>query len=308
MSTGLAKGSLVEVLQAKHPARTEAPGPRRVDHPVLRLLPEWLETALGSGMPRWSGTGVDGWRFEHFRDLCAESPEARAAVLRLLQRIAETRVPSRVAKFLRVLILLAFGKDAKSDGSPDARPIGVASVVRRLLGRTVIIGHRDYIARILAPFQFACGVLSGADMMCHTMRVMLDMHPDWIWFAWDLANAFNSVSREAVFRALEADPELRCLVPLYCMLHDAAGDLLYRDERGLHTISSQDGVIQGCSLAMALFCVAIAPVIKRIATLYPEDSGVVVFADDGRVGAPAATLRRILDAATEEFRGVGLSL
>ena len=306
LAGGLAPGGpdTVRRLQDKHPPRREPAGERRGGHPVVRMQMEHLQAALGSGMPRHSGTGVDGWRFEHFRDLCGGDQRARTLVLQILQRIGDARVPPRVGRFLRVTVLMAFPKE----GGDDVRPIGIASVVRRLLGRVVMEGVREEFARAVAPFQFACGVRGGTDMLCHTMRVLLDMHPDWVWFAWDLANAFNTVSREAVLRALEAEEGLRHLVPLFCLLHDQDGECLYRDEDGVHVIWSCDGVVQGDPLSMALFCLAVAGVLRRLAAIEPAGSVVVAFADDGRVGAPLAVLRRILDAAESEFRGVGLSL
>ena len=61
-------------VQAKCPPRHEARAERRSDHPLLDIQPEHLDEALGATMPRHSGTGVDGWRFEHLRDMSGEDP------------------------------------------------------------------------------------------------------------------------------------------------------------------------------------------------------------------------------------------
>jgi hypothetical protein len=317
-STGFLPGGEAtrRALRGKCPPRWEERAERRGDHPALDIRAEHLDEALGASMPRHSGTGVDGWRFEHLRDMCGEDPHVRALVTQMLRRMAATTVPSRVQRMMRVCTLLAFrksaapraGEEGEEEGDPDVRPIGIASVLRRLLGRVVLAGVRAEFDRAVAPHQFACGVRSGSDMMAHTMRVLVDLHPEWAWFAWDLANAFNSVSREAVVRALEAEPGLRGLVPLFLMLHDQGGEMLYHDDEGVHTIWSVEGVVQGDPLSMALFCLAIAPALRTIAAVDPAHSAVVTFADDGRVGAPLHVLRQILDVAEAEFRGVGLSL
>ena len=179
----------------------------------------------------------------------------------------------------------------------------------RLLSRVVLAsGVRDTIGELVAPLQFACGMRCGADAMSHAVRVLTERHPEWVWLAWDLANAFNSVSREAVLRALEGDERLRCLIPYFCLMHDEDGELWYRGERGRSVIWSAEGMAQGDPLSMLYFCLAIAPCLEEVSAVLPEDSAVLSFADDGRVGAPAAALLRLLEGAVSAFQRVGLRL
>ena len=84
MSTGLATGpeALVGARQ-KHPGRVRPVGARGhvargvEPYPTLDYSAEHLRGALGTGMPRLSAGHVDGWRFEHFRDLCLGDEENR---------------------------------------------------------------------------------------------------------------------------------------------------------------------------------------------------------------------------------------
>ena len=119
------------------------------------------------------------------------------------------------------------GAGGQGADSSDVRPLGIASVVRRLLERVVLQVVRKEFERVLAPFQFACGAASGAEMFTHFMRVVGDLHPEWSWLSLDLSNAFNCVSREAIVEALERHEGLRCLIPLFAMLYDEDGELWF---------------------------------------------------------------------------------
>ena len=57
--------------------------------------------------------------------------------------------------------------------------------------------------------------------MQHSIRVLRQLHPEWVQIGIDLANAFNTLSREALVEVLEADTDLRALVPLVTALRPA---------------------------------------------------------------------------------------
>ena len=77
-------------------------------YPELSFGVDHLMRALGERMPRLSACHVDGWRFEHMRDLCID-PEVREIVVAVLHRMASGICP-RASRFLRTYTAIAFPK------------------------------------------------------------------------------------------------------------------------------------------------------------------------------------------------------
>ncbi|KAL2653572.1 hypothetical protein R1flu_021700 [Riccia fluitans] len=61
---------------------------------------------------------------------------------------------------------------------------------------------RETLADHFSPLQFGIAMLGGCETIIHGLRATLDLHPDWIVLQVDIQSAFNTVSREALFREL----------------------------------------------------------------------------------------------------------
>ena len=65
------------------------------------------------------------------------------------------------------------------------------------------------------PHQIAVGISGGASILTQGLRLIMELHPDWVAIKIDISNAFNEVKRHAVIQALADEPTLRDLVPLF---------------------------------------------------------------------------------------------
>ena len=178
-------------------------------------------------LPRFSAHGLDLSRFEHIRDLQRHDAAGFAAFFRLAQRLVAggDGCSSALRTLLGSARLVAFAKPAGG-----VRPIAVGSVWRRVIARAVASQCRARWAEALRPVQFGVGVRGGTEAMVHGVRSLLQEHPEWCVAATDCRNAYNSVSRGGVLRAVqEFDP---ALLPFVRFFYDEPARLRYAASAG----------------------------------------------------------------------------
>ena len=182
----------------------------------------------------------------------------------------------------------------KPDGK--LRPIGIPTFLRRLAARAVLAQFRADISAHFAPHQLGIGVPFGVEAIPRAAQAWLDSHPGHGAALIDISNAFNTVSRAAIFAALHGHPVFRRLLPLVASLYAEEGDLWTRaapppppplvsgapvdgqppsmaaaqpagtEPPALYdSIASSEGTQQGDPLAGFLFALAIHPCLLRAA-------------------------------------------
>ena len=63
--------------------------------------------------------------------------------------------------------------------------------------------HKDQMLEDLRPTgQIGVAVPNGCKIIYHAVRTSLDFHPDWAVLSVDVANAYNCLSRTAMFDTL----------------------------------------------------------------------------------------------------------
>ncbi len=60
----------------------------------------------------------------------------------------------------------------------------------------------DTFATHFSPHQFRVVTKGSYEVVIHDIRCTLDLHPNWVVLQLDMANAFNLVSRKAIFQEL----------------------------------------------------------------------------------------------------------
>ena len=257
-------------------------------------------------LPRFSAHGLDLSRFEHVRDLQRHDAGGFAAFFALAQRLVAGGAGCSPA--LRAVLgaarLVAFAKPAGG-----VRPIAVGSVWRRVVARAVAAQCRSRWAEGLRPVQFGVGVRGGTEAMVHGVRSLLQEHPDWYVVATDCRNAYNSVSRGGVLRAMqEFDP---ALLPFVRFFYDEPARLRYAAAAGVARLLSRSGVQQGDPLASVLFSVAIQPALLEIqATAVGDAAGAVVVAqiDDVYLVGPSEWVEASYATLQVAYARIGLQL
>ena len=146
-----------EVLKQKHPASTE-PGIEAMHNydfppPLMPGLDVTAEHVESTARKLQGGAGPGGSNAEAWQDWLLRfgkhSAELREAVASLTRRMSNDIVPWEQLRALMANRLIALDK------CPGVRPIGVGEVLRRIIGKTVML-----IAAVDAKLE------CGADQLC----------------------------------------------------------------------------------------------------------------------------------------------
>ena len=141
-------------------------------------------------------------------------------------------------------------KSAEQDPSV-LHPVSVKSSFLRVLHRLVVRANTGALRDYLEPCQVAL-MPGGGAVLVQTVRMMLELRPDFVCVALDVRNAHNKISRRTVVEELEKVPGLRHLAQhAACCL--AAHHTL--ESGGTAFGEAGQGLTQGDSEASGLYCV-----------------------------------------------------
>ena len=201
----------------------------------------------------------------------------------------------------------------KPNGS--LRPIAIGETIRRLTSKVAVDLITERAREIFEPLQLGVKTPNGCEAIIHVARQWFSRHhtnPDKVAVSVDVSNAFNTVHRAAVLRAVRVHfPSLSPWVDC-CYRHEST---LFTGSRhvALQSINSARGVQQGDPLGPVLFALAIHPVIAeaRAATGTLHPGGIDIcsfFLDDGFCAGSSAAVRCFLSTLTAGFRRIGLTV
>jgi hypothetical protein len=147
------------------------------------------------------------------------------------------------------------------------RPISIGEVLARVACRASCVQLRAPLDAYFRPNQFGVMAQGGADQVLHTITAHLAQNPSHALVSLDAKNAFNSVSRDVMLKALlAAPPAIRALYPMVAQfyLHDAELAVYDKDGKQAVKLKSKSGTRQGDPLGPLLFALAIHPVLTRV--------------------------------------------
>ena len=295
-------------MRSLHPEpQAPFPNPPRQTLPEpVELVPEDIDAAL-LRMDRNSAPGPDLMHIAHPSTVLREDQtslpgESGMEILGLLaNRFVRGDFPDAVMQLFSSATLVAIPKA----GSQGFRPIAVGNAIRRLISIAILNRIKADAAAVLAPLQTCVGVPSGADLVAHEARHVIESNgaKEIAVLQIDAKNAFNSVHRHLLLeRCAHATPGI-CRYVAALLRHPPtlrAADP--RSGRPAFFVPSAEGVQQGDPLAMLLFALILQPIITEIAT-----TGVKLnlwYADDGNIiGSPHEIARAlcILEKAKENI-------
>ena len=127
----------------------------------------------------------------------------------------------------------------------------------------------------------------------------------------DGVNAFGEINCSCIRAAIEGNPSMHLLLPLFEMLYErGSGELFYYDESGncIAGYYNKNGVRQGCVLGAFLFCLAMQPVYSRLGALLSPDGALYAYSDDVYLIANPANMAVALSSAPSMYKEVGLRI
>jgi hypothetical protein len=250
-----------------------------------------------------SSGGPSGLTSAHLLSLCRV---AAAAVSSRLVDVTNIIIAGHVKhSWRRYFFGASLSALAKKAGG--IRPIACGETLRRLAAKTLCAGCKNRARELfLAVGQFGVGVAGGIEGLIHGARRIVakwshDANARKIFVKLDIANAFNSVSREFIFRAVrEFFPDLEGYVRAAYADHTCLffGDFL---------LSSAAGVQQGDPLGPLLF----SAVLLWLWQVKPSD--IVLdfcgfFLDDGNVGGDMDQVAAFVRWFSGALRAVDLTI
>jgi hypothetical protein len=194
---------------------------------------------------------------------------------------------------------------------PDSgvRPIAIGEVWCRLAGLCALSACAD-VGRDLAPLQLAVGISGEVEAAVHAVKAALSKDRNAALLSVDMANAFNTVSRSAVFAAVQE--RAPSLLPYVQWSYGAATDLhIVGAPEGTPPVLSSAGVRQGDTLGTFLFALALQRPLEHTreeANRLPLRVAVTSFADDVYLIGREDGLRVAFATLTRDAADIGLKV
>ena len=285
-------------LRQLHPSRPPAfaDPPFPVPPPIM-LDSEKLMTILKRSATGAS-PGPSGWTAEHLLILFCDKPCAEALTA-VVSDICNGFLPSSARDWLLGSKLIAI---PKLDNG--VRPISIGEALYRLASAYLSDLVSPSLPRVFDSIQKGVGVSGGADRAIHAAQLSLELLRatcDPVVLSIYIKNAFNSIDRAAVARALLNQPLLHPLWRFFAWSYASPSALMVFDIDGslAATIDSVQGVKQGDPVSSLLFALTIQSAFAAAVVGLPNVTAVAYLDDLQIIGDPKSVLQaydRLLDS------------
>ena len=192
------------------------------------------------------------------------------------------------------------------DKNPGLRPIGIGEVLRRIIGKTIMVCLKEDIGEAAGNLQMCAGKPAGAEAAIHALREMFDQDDAEAVLMVDAANAFNLINRKALLHNIQITCPSISTFTQNCYSHASRVFV-----SGGKEISSDEGITQGDACAMGLYSLGLAPLQQELAfTCRPNRcNGLpaelkftkqVAFADDVNAVGTVPSMKNYWDHISED--------
>ena len=281
-----------DVLRAKHPMGIPA-----CPESLLENTPEVVnpiiyssldaDCVLGAALHTHGAAGISVLDALAWRRLCSSfksgSRDLFHALAAVGRRICSSRIHSDNLSAFVACQLIPLNK------CPGVRPIRVGEVPRRIISKAILSLFRQDIQEAAGPLQVCAGQEGGCEAAVHAMRQFFAENDVEGALLVDASNAFNTINRQAALHNVSSicPPLSQILVntyqaPIRCII---SGD---------GEIVSSEGTTQGDPLAMAMYALAVKPLISKLKSDVPNVKQ-VWYADDATGAGTCDDLKTFWD-------------
>ena len=175
------------------------------------------------------------------------------------------------------------------DKQPGVQPIGIGEVPQRIVAKAVLRLVDLDIREAYGSLQ----VCAGCEAAVHAVRQLYRDPGSQAVLLVDASNAFNSVNRQAALHNF-----LRLCPPLARILINTYQSPVRLIIPGSGGLVSTEGTTQGDPLAIAMYALAVLPLIHRLRSAHPAVSQ-VWYADDATGFGTCSSLRKWWDTLSK---------
>ena len=222
-----------------------------------------------------------------------------ASLTRFVNLLAAGQSPPTVIPRLCGATLLASKK--KKGGHHH---IAVGDVLRRLVSKCLATFVRLPACSLLAPLQLGVSIRGRCEAVVHATSQLMSSLPDeecWTLLL-DFTNAFNNISREAMF------VEFRRHLPGLFAWRESCYSCQPLLRLGKDSIRSCWGVQQGDPLGLLVFALTLHPIIERIKVEVPTLALNAWYLDNGTLVGSPGDISAALQIIESDGPSVGLHL
>ena len=272
--------------RSAHPSTLENQAHHTAPHPVVfeaingQLIRSLAMNMKGAGGP----SGLDSIAWRH---MCSQYKEASEdlcnSLANVARRISTCHVNPSGLEAMLTCRLIALDK------CPGVRPIGIGETSRRIISKAILSIIKDDIQEAVGALQLCAGQTSGCEAAISALQNLFDEDFSEACLFVDASNAFNNMNRQVAFHTIQRlCPSLSvAFTNTYCM----PSNLVI----GKHTILSQEGTTQGDPLSMAIYAIALRPLIDHLHGLSKQ----IWYADDASAVDKLQPLRKWWDKLVE---------
>ena len=238
---------------------------------------------LQAAMHTQGAAGLSGLDAYAWRRLCSSfktaSHDLCNALAAVARRICSSHIhPEDLSAFVACRLI-------PLNKCPGVRPIGVGETSRRIIAKAVLRLFRYDIQDSAGPLQVCAGQEGGCEAAIHAMRLQFDNPNVEGILLVDATNAFNTLNRQAALHNIQSIcPTISQILvntyrsPIRCII------------KGSGEINSSEGTTQGDPLAMAMYALAVKPLICQLRKEVPEVNQ-VWYADDASGAGSCSELK-----------------
>lgn len=284
-------------LVALHPEGAPIDSTQRPFADLPGINEECVKKCIVRRLARGAAPAMDGWTRELLLPLVHDA-EALRELTAMVGDLINGRTTDEVMQRLLASPLIPLSKEGGG-----TRPIAIESTIVKLMAHLGLQRiSNDTWKECFPAMQMGVGPAANVEAAVHLARKQLATHGHAI--AIDCSNAYNTVHREAIWRAVTANDGLWPIQRLAAWSLRPTHLCVMSAGQTVRRMRSAQGVRQGSVLGPLLFSLAIQPTLVRVRNTV--DVEITAYLDDITVSGKPLELQKAFDATADNLMAIGL--